>query len=267
MTRFVHLTDLHISHPQAGDKWLRADTPSQVALAVAQINRLDPAPDFVVASGDLTNLGDALSYGLLKDLLAPLKMPVLLGLGNHDKREAFHSTFATGRGDAPHDHEAVIAGVHVITLDSLMPGATAGTLLPAQLAWLREALARHPQVPKVISIHHGPRITGRELNWETLDAQSAAELASALQGANVLGILTGHIHINAMRMWHGVPVFVSQGLNTTIDLAEPEDMHILEGTGLTIFDLYPAGLSASFLPLTPKAQHLGVIPAERLKTF
>lgn len=267
MTRFVHLTDLHVSHPQSGDTWLHADTPAQVAYAVAQINRLDPAPDFVIASGDLTNLGDALSYELLKELLAPLKMPVLLGLGNHDKRAEFHAAFATGQGDAPHDHDAVIAGVHVITLDSLIPAATAGTLLPAQIAWLRATLANHPQVPKVISIHHGPRITGRELNWEALDEASATQLAEALKGADVLGILTGHIHINAVRMWHGVPVYVSQGLNTTIDLAEPEDMRILEGTGFTIFDLYPAGLSASFLPLTPKAPELGFIPAARLKTF
>ena len=58
MTRFVHLTDLHISHPDSGDTMLRSDTPAQVASAVAAINRLDPAPDFVIASGDLTNIGD-----------------------------------------------------------------------------------------------------------------------------------------------------------------------------------------------------------------
>ena len=267
MTRFVHLTDLHISHPQSGDKWLRADTPAQVKQAVEAILRLKPLPDFVVASGDLTNLGDPLSYHLLQELLSPLPMPVLLGLGNHDKRTEFHQAFQTGKEDLPHDHDCVIGGIHVITLDSLIAGAVSGRLEPAQLAWLEGVLALYPDVPKLISVHHAPGVTGTEIPWEVLDQESTDRLGQLLQGAKVIGILSGHVHINAVRMWNGIPLYLSQGLNTTIDLLEAEDMRILEGTGFTLFDLHPAGLSASFVPLTPQPRELGFIPAERLKAF
>lgn len=267
MTRFVHLTDLHISHPDSGDTMLRADTPAQVASAVAAINRLDPAPDFVIASGDLTNIGDPRSYGLLQDILAPLKMPVVLALGNHDRRDAFHSVFQTGRGDAPHFHDRAEAGLHIITLDTLIPGKVSGTICEGQFAFLAEALERAPDLPKVIVAHHPPRMDPNELPWATLDQPTSDRLAEVLQGRNVLGILSGHVHINSVRMWHGVPLYVSQGLNSTVDLIEREDMRIVEGTGFALFDLRASGLSVTFVPLTPDARELGRLDVARLRSF
>ncbi len=267
MTRFVHLTDLHISHPDAGDTQLKTDTPAQVARAVAAVNRLLPAPAFVIASGDLTNIGDALSYALLRDLLVPLAMPVVLALGNHDKRESFHTAFATGKGDAPHFHDTVLAGVHVITLDTLVPGRVGGTICDPQFAFLADALDRAPGLPKLIVAHHPPRIDPGELPWATLDQTATDQLAAMLQGRGVLGILSGHVHINSVRMWHGVPVYVSQGLNSTVDLLERQDMRIVEGTGFALFDLRASGLSATFVPLLPDARELGRLDVARLRSF
>lgn len=267
MTRFVHLTDLHISAPETGDTQLRTDTPAQLARAVAAIARLTPAPDFVVASGDLTNLGDAASYALLQRLLAPLPMPVVLALGNHDKRAGFHAAYGTGRGEGPHFHAAVLAGIHVITLDTLVPGRVAGTICDTQFAFLADALDQHPDLPKLIVAHHPPRLHDGELPWATLDQGATDRFAAALRGRPVLGVLSGHVHINALRMWHGVPVYVSQGLNSTVDLIEREDMRIVEGTGFTLFDLRAPGLSATFVPLTPEAAELGRIDIARLLSF
>lgn len=267
MTRFVHLTDLHISAPETGDTQLRTDTPAQLAQAVAAIGRLQPAPDFVVASGDLTNIGDAASYALLQQLLAPLTMPVVLALGNHDKRAGFHTAYGTGRGDAPHFHAAVLAGIHVITLDTLVPGRVAGTICDAQFAFLAQALDQHPDLPRLIVAHHPPRLFDGELPWATLDQTATDRMALALRGQQVLGVLSGHVHINALRMWHGVPVYISQGLNSTVDLIEREDMRLVEGTGFTLFDLRAPGLSATYVPLTPQAQELGRIDIARLRAF
>jgi 3',5'-cyclic AMP phosphodiesterase CpdA len=267
MTRFVQLTDLHISHPDAGDTMLRTDTPAQVAQAVEAINRLVPPPDFVIASGDLTNMGDAQSYALLQQILAPLRMPVVLALGNHDRRAAFHTAYATGQGDGPHFHDAVLAGLHVITLDTLIPGRVSGTLCDAQFAFLADALDREPGLPKLIVAHHPPRLHDGELPWATLDQAATDRLAEALAGRDVLGVLSGHVHINSVRMWHGVPLYVSQGLNSTVDLVEREDMRIVEGTGFALFDLRPAGLTVTFVPLSPQARELGRLEVARLRSF
>lgn len=267
MTRFVHLTDLHVSAPETADPGLKTDTPGTLARVVAAINAMDPAPAFVVASGDLTNLGDAASYRLLRDLLAPLQVPVMLALGNHDKRAVFHEVFATGQGDAAHCHDALHGGVHVITLDTLVPGRVAGTVDEAQLHWLDAALERHAGVPKLVVAHHPPHLGDDALPWATLDAASSARLAAVLAGRGVMGILSGHVHVNRVTVWHGIPVFIAMGLNSTVDLLEPADMRIVEGTSFGLFTMRPSGLTVSFVPVTPDRRELARIDVARLRAF
>lgn len=267
MTRFVQITDLHVSHPEVGDATLRTDTTTAVERAVAAINRLVPAPAFVVASGDLTNSGALQSYGLLQELLSPLAMPVVLALGNHDRRGNFHNAFATGRGEAPYCHDAALAGLHVITLDTLLPNRVSGGIDDDQFAFLHQALARHRDLPKLIVAHHPPRLSDGDLPWGTLEGPASERLAETLRGHEVAGILSGHVHINSVRMWHGMPVYISQGLNSTVDLIEREDMRIVEGTGFSVFDRRPAGLSVTFVPLTPETRELGRIDVARLRAF
>lgn len=73
----VQMTDLHVV---ARDRlcYRRVPTNSQLAQAVAHINALDPTPDAVIASGDLTDHGRAEEYALLRELLADLIPPVFV---------------------------------------------------------------------------------------------------------------------------------------------------------------------------------------------
>ena len=267
MTRFVHLTDLHITAPETPDPTLKTDTAGTLARVVAAINAMTPRPDFVVASGDLTNLGDAASYALLRRLLAPLAVPVVLALGNHDRRGAFHAEFGTGGGEAPHCHDVLMGGVHVLVLDTLVPGRVAGTVDDGQLAWLDAGLGRHPGVPKVVVAHHPPHLGDDSLPWATLDAASSARLAGVLAGRGVAGVLSGHVHVNRVTHWHGIPVVTAMGLNSTVDLLEPADMRIVEGTGFGLCTLRPSGLTVSFVPVTPERRELARIDGARLRAF
>ena len=79
MTRFVHLTDLHVSHPDAADAGRIPDTAGALRKAIEIVNAMDPQPDFVVASGDLPNLGAAPSYRLLAEILEQLQAPLIPG--------------------------------------------------------------------------------------------------------------------------------------------------------------------------------------------
>ncbi|MDO9525008.1 MAG: metallophosphoesterase [Gemmobacter sp.] len=266
MTRFIHLTDLHLSHPSRNDPQMKTDTSGALTRAVAAINAMDPLPDFVVCSGDLTNQGDPESYGLLDELLAPLRVPVLLALGNHDKREAFHVT-RDRTGDAPYVHETVLAGLHVITLDTLVPGRVAGAIDEGQFDWLAGALDNHAGLPKLIVLHHPPCVDPDGLPWAALDMASTDRLAGLVQGRGVIGMLSGHIHMNRVSLWHGIPLVVSIGLNSTVDLLERSDMRIVEGTGFCICTLRDSGLTVTFAPMTPEPRLLGVIDQARLRAF
>ncbi|MEX3316284.1 metallophosphoesterase [Sulfitobacter sp. PS-8MA] len=267
MTRFVHLTDLHISHPDLNDPHLQSDTPATLRRVVEVINALAPQPDFVVASGDLTNQGDIQSYELVRDILAPLQAPLVMALGNHDKRAGFNAVFAPGLADAPYFHDAAYGGLHVITLDSSVPGKVAGALNDAQFAFLEAALARHADLAKLMVIHHPPHIDPEALAWGSLDPASTARLAEMLAGQRVAGIVSGHVHVNRVSHWHGIPVVISNGLHSTVDLTETRDLHVIEGTGFGLCEWRDSGLSVSFAPLTPKPRKLTRIDRALLKSF
>ena len=267
MTRFIHLTDLHVSHPDLNDPHLQSDTPATLRRVVEVINAMEQQPDFVVASGDLTNQGDVQSYELVRDILAPLRAPLVMALGNHDKRAGFNAVFAPGLADAPYFHDAPQGDLHVVTLDSSVPGKVAGALDAAQFDFLEAALKRHGDLPKLLIIHHPPRIDPEALAWGSLDQDSTNRLAEMLRGQNIAGILSGHVHVNQVSHWHGIPVVVSKGLHSTVDLTETRDLRIVEGTGFGIADWRPSGLAVSFVPLDPVAQQLALIDRQQLKSF
>ncbi len=69
-TTFIHLTDLHIGTPD--DDHLYSDTTETLRQILALVVTVTPKPEFVVASGDLTNRGDAESSRKLRDIMAPI---------------------------------------------------------------------------------------------------------------------------------------------------------------------------------------------------
>jgi 3',5'-cyclic AMP phosphodiesterase CpdA len=265
MARFVHLSDLHIQPEGVADPAAGADTGAVLADAVSRIAAL--APDFVVIAGDLANHGDAASYRRLAGLLEPLAVPVVLALGNHDSRPAFHAVMGAGASEAPHAHAAVLAGLHVITLDTAVPGRTGGAIDDGQGAWLAEELDRHPDLPKLIVAHHPPRLDDAGLPWASLDAPSTDLLAGLLAGRRVAGILSGHVHVNRVDHWHGIPVLIWSGLHSAVDVTVTDALAMVEGAGFGLCRWRPSGLSATFVAMTPAARPIRSIDMARLRSF
>lgn len=262
MTHFLHLTDLHLS--VGNNHEAKADLLSRIAGAVPGLR---VPPDFVVISGDLTDRGDAESYAALRPMIDAFPVPVVLALGNHDKRAGFHGAFGTAGSDAPHHHDSVLAGLHVITLDTSVPGRVAGALDAGQIDWLSGAMARHPELPKLIVAHHPPMTELGTLPWTCLDADSTAALAASIAGQQVVAILSGHIHMNRFSLWRGVPLVVSSGLHSTIDPLYDAGLRIREGASFAMLRLIEGDLSAHFVPVLPEGREIGLIDIARLKAF
>src|SRR5690606_3048083 len=123
-TIFIHITDLHVGNPAIVDDHLFSDTSTTLTRVLEMIGTMDQAPKFIIASGDLTNRGDADSYRQLKSIMAATDLPVIYALGNHDTRPGFYEGMLGRTTDleAPYDHDQVIEGVHIITLDTTTPG-------------------------------------------------------------------------------------------------------------------------------------------------
>jgi Icc protein len=250
--RFIHLTDLHVVHPDHPAPKVHSDTNANVRAAIAQINALAPRPAFVAVSGDLTNHGDVDSFRTLRDLMAPLAVPVLYALGNHDSRPGFYQGLL-GRDDAPdapYDHEAVIGGAHVITLDTSRRGRIGGSLDEAQFAFLAAALDRHPGLPKLLMLHHGPSLDLDPAGeWESLRVADTLRLAEVVRDRNVAGMLSGHLHLDRVAHWHGIPVILGMSLHCALDpLHAGDGIRMVSGTSFTLCELRPSGLTVTFAP-------------------
>ena len=262
-TTFVHLTDLHIGDPAVKDEHLFSDTASALALVLAEVKRLQPAPSFIVASGDLTNRGDVASYRELMRIFAAadLDIPVVWALGNHDGRPGFRVGVLGGHEDleAPYFHDRVIGGIHIITLDSSAPYRVGGSIEPEQFEWLEGALVRHTELPKLIVSHHPPLLDEDNiaLEWEAIASADTIRLREMLAGHNVVGILSGHIHFDRVSVWHGIPVVVGVGQHAATDVTYlSEGIRMMSGVSFAIGTLRPSGLTVSFVPLLPERRQL-----------
>jgi 3',5'-cyclic AMP phosphodiesterase CpdA len=251
---FAHLTDLHIGNPEVADPLLRTDTIATLRAVLGDVGRMAPPPAFVIVSGDLTNRGDPESYAIVRRLFdeAGLAMPVLFALGNHDDRANFRNAFLGGAGGAaPYDHDAMIAGLHVIVLDTLVPGRIGGTLAPAQLDWLADRLAAEPATRKLIVMHHGPMLDPDDpaTRWESIGAEATQHLAKLVAGrGDIVGILSGHIHYDRVTLWHGIPIVVASGQHNATDvLYLGKGLRSLAGASFAIGTLRPSGLSVAFV--------------------
>src|SRR5947209_6013937 len=89
----AQISDLHVC--RRGEKLSgRVDTAAYLRKAVTRISQLNPLPDALLITGDMVNDGTAEEYEHLRELLAPLTMPMYVIPGNHDSREGMRASFA-----------------------------------------------------------------------------------------------------------------------------------------------------------------------------
>jgi 3',5'-cyclic AMP phosphodiesterase CpdA len=185
----------------------RVDTAGFLARAVAQLKGLTPKADVTVVTGDLVEGGSAEEYAYLRELLAPLAMPIYVIPGNHDERENLRRAFA----DQPWMpksgflHYAVDDyPVRILALDSNVPGAPHGTLDEAQLTWLDARLQEETMKPTVILLHHPPFSTGIAFMDAMRLFEGAEEFAAIIAAhPQVERILCGHVHRPIEVRWQG----------------------------------------------------------------
>jgi Icc protein len=191
------------------------DTGSAEALAAAvrAVLSLDPLPDAVVVSGDLTNRSDARSYERVRELLAPLPMPVHVLPGNHDDREALRAWFTDdpveGAHVDPFQYAVRCGAVRLVVCDTTRPGRADGRLDAGALAWLEAELSVSPGVPTIVAMHHAPLLTGLPaMDGLGLPAADRSALAALLaRHGQVRRVVAGHVHRACFGVLGGCAVF------------------------------------------------------------
>ncbi len=178
------------------------DPVERLRAAVADINRTCSDADLLIVTGDLTHWGDLDAYGLLKELLEPLALPVRLLIGNHDLRKNFQQIFADAERDADGFVQFVedIGGWRLIGLDSstslqaIDPDRDNGRLCAKRMAFLERALDGAEERRVVVFLHHTPFVTGFP-GMDDIMLEKAAEFFALLKKrGNVDLVVSGHIH-------------------------------------------------------------------------
>ncbi len=229
----AQLSDPHIG---TGPDFLggRMDTERALRQAVAHVAAMEPLPDLVLLTGDLTERGSAAEYARVADALAPLTMPVHAVPGNHDDAKVARAAlgrYMPAAHDAPEGaccYQFLFKGLHCIALDSAVPGRPHGALGAQQLAWLERTLQDCSDQPVLIFMHHPPLPTG----IEAMDACSLLEggerLAALIRAhGQVQGLLCGHLHRAVQMQFGGVPLHVAPSVahQVALDLRPGAKLH------------------------------------------
>lgn len=204
----AQITDLHVGFVPDDPEEANAQ---RLRAVVAAICALDPAPDLVLATGDLTEAGTPNSYRDLKAILNSLPMPVHFAMGNHDERASFRAQFP----DTPVDDDGFVQYVvegydlRVIVLDTLEPGRHGGSFCEKRADWLEARLSEAHGVPTLIVLHHPPIDTG--IPWMTInpgDKWVARLEAVVARHPQVRGLVSGHVHRTILSAFAGTYVTV-----------------------------------------------------------
>jgi Icc protein len=232
----AQITDTHLKLP-GKLAYKRVDTAQMLRDCVAELLKLDPQPDLVVHTGDLTDFGLPDEYANLKAILAPLQAPLLAIPGNHDEREAMRQAFAPDGYLPAHGflQYAVERGpLRFVGLDTVVPGQGSGELCSERLHWLDATLRQKPDIPTVVMMHHPPFLTGIA-HMDRLGLVGRDGFASVMQRhSQVETILCGHVHRPTFARVGGRPAMIcpSPAHQVALDL-RPE--------GPSAFRLEPPG--------------------------
>lgn len=200
------ISDLHIKTP--GKLSYRVvDTSGMLKRCVDHILALKQQPDIVLATGDLTDFGHPDEYAHLRELLAPLAMPLYLIPGNHDHRENMLAAFP--------DHVYLTQflpfiqyaiedlPMRILAIDTVIPEASGGELCGRRLAWLKRKLEEAPDRPTVIIMHHPPFKTFIG-HMDRIGLANAEALKAIVERhPQVERILCGHLHRPIQVLWAG----------------------------------------------------------------
>jgi 3',5'-cyclic AMP phosphodiesterase CpdA len=243
----AQLTDPHVG--VVDDEAARA-----LADAVNCVLALNLPPEAVLVSGDLAAHGKPDEYERVRELLAPLPMPVHVLAGNHDDRDLLRSYFdAPGDGDLLR-YSARCGPARLVVCDTIQAGRDDGNMDAERLAWLEAELAADRETPTIVAMHHPPLLTGiKGLDAIGIPPDQRAALAEVVaRNPQVKRIIGGHVHREVVDSLGGCPVLAcpSTHLQAVFDLREDAGLALApEPPGYGLHLLVDGELVSHVLPI------------------
>ncbi len=191
---FVQISDSHIGF----NKPANTDVAGTLKQAIAKINALPTAPDFILHTGDLSHLSEPEEFDTLDQLLKTAKAGKILYVpGEHDvisdNGKEYRARFGKGtKGSGWFSFDQ--RGVHFIGLVNVMNIAEGGLgiLGEDQLAWLKDDVNGLSSSTPIVVFAHVPLWSiYPQWGWGTQDAEQAL---GYLKRFGSVTVLNGHSH-------------------------------------------------------------------------
>lgn len=181
--------------------------------AIKRINDLDPAPEIVVHTGDLTDNGVLADYELAIEKMKSIRPKVIVAPGNHDERNYGQSLFR--ELISPLEYDVDMSRCRIFIMNSPEPDRDEGRLGRRRQNYLEDKLgALTKDVVKVIVFHHHlvpVPYSGREMNV----LEDAGDILDLVLKHNVNLVLMGHRHVRRVLQINNT-VLVNAGTTSSI---------------------------------------------------
>lgn len=192
----AQLSDLHVCEAGRLANGV-VDTNGFAARAFAAVRAAPDRPDLILLTGDLVESGRPGQYRNFADLMQRLPAPTFAIPGNHDAREAMRSILGNL---VPAPDSAFIQyviedhPVRVVMLDTLVPGSDHGELCEQRLQFLQTELAKAPERPTIVAMHHPPVSVGIE-HMDRIALRDPERFAAVIaRHRQIQRIICGHVH-------------------------------------------------------------------------
>ena len=187
---FVHLTDTHVNN----------ETFEQVEKCFREINLIQP--DFALISGDLVHESCPEQYEMLIELVAKLRVPAYLTMGNHDYTNLFgfnnDPVYYIEHITPIRDYSFDFGDHHFVGMDSGhtvdWPYNTGSGFTDEQMRWLEGDLRAHRQSTSRFIFMHHPAI---DITGITIK-NNREEFIALCDEYDVEMTLSGHTHWDAV---------------------------------------------------------------------
>ena len=233
----AQITDIHLF--ATDDKiMLGCMTAHTFEAVVKRLRQLQPQPDLLLLTGDLSQDETPASYQRLRDHLAPHNIPTYWIPGNHDVVPLMEQWLST----PPFSRQKCFqqGGWNFILLSTAKPGHVEGHLSAEGLEWLKQQLCQNDH-PTLIVLHHHP-VPIQSAWMDEIGLHHPEALLSLIDRfPQVKLVLFGHIHqaFTTKRnqvMYLGTP-------STCVQFQPQCDRLIIDSQtpGLRLLELFPDG--------------------------
>lgn len=194
---FALFTDLHIQMVNS--------TPAEdLRRAVEDVNA-NPAIEFVLVAGDVTETGDLPSLQKACEILSALKVPWYITSGNHDTKWTPSGGTDFGRVFGDDKFSFTHKGYRFIGFNTgplIKMGD--GHIYPQDFDRVENELLKTGKSMPVFIVTHYPLQKGDVDNWY--------EITALLRNYNVQAVLNGHYHRNVLLNFDQIPGIVSRSV-------------------------------------------------------